>query len=69
MTCIEDGKHLRMSVFEGPTLRHLTVRVSSTSHYSADPRPPTPRSHRSSARLSTSTCRSSRASPCPRLRR
>lgn len=28
MTCLEDGKHVRMSLFEDTELRHLTVRVS-----------------------------------------
>jgi Ran-binding protein 3 len=28
MQCLEEGKHIRMSVFEGKDLRHLTIRVS-----------------------------------------
>jgi len=31
MQCLQDGKHVRTSVFEGKTLRHLTIRVSSNS--------------------------------------
>lgn len=39
MSCLEDGKHVRMTVFEGKQRQFITFRVCASRGTSADARP------------------------------